>query len=85
MRSEEFQNAINHFKRLESFLPNSVLLVFYGLYQQATCGDNESSRPEMSDLKGIAKWDSWTKYKGMSKTDAEKEYIRFAGSLEAEE
>uniref|UniRef100_A0A914S4P1 ACB domain-containing protein n=1 Tax=Parascaris equorum TaxID=6256 RepID=A0A914S4P1_PAREQ len=37
---------------------NDELLELYGLYKQATVGDNISTKPWL-DLKGRAKWDAW--------------------------
>lgn len=38
-------------------------------------GDVNTSRPGMLDFKGKAKWDAWSKNKGMSKEEAEAKYI----------
>ena len=56
-------------------LGNDVMLDMYALYKQATVGDVNGSRPGMLDLKGRAKYDAWTKYKGKSKDDAMTAYI----------
>jgi acyl-CoA-binding protein len=36
----------------------------YGLYKQATVGDNTASQPWAVQLEARAKWDSWTAHKG---------------------
>ena len=35
----------------------------------------------MLDFKGKAKWEAWTKNKGMSMTDAQKKYVEFVETL----
>ncbi|ODQ82095.1 hypothetical protein BABINDRAFT_6704 [Babjeviella inositovora NRRL Y-12698] len=57
------------------------LLALYGLYKQATVGDNETAKPGMFDLKGKYKWESWNKLKGTSQEDAEKQYIALVDEL----
>lgn len=62
-------------------LDNAGLLKAYGLYKQATVGDNSASRPGMFDPKGRAKWDAWESRKGMTTEEAMKSYVEFVGSL----
>ncbi len=57
------------------------LLKLYGLYKQATIGDNTTTKPGLFDLKGKYKWQSWADLEGTSQEAAEKEYIEFATSL----
>jgi acyl-CoA-binding protein len=60
-------------------LGNDTLLELYALYKQATTGDVSGSRPGMMDLKGRAKYDAWTKRKGMTKEAAMEAYIALVG------
>lgn len=57
------------------------LLKLYGLYKQATVGDNNTDKPGLFDLKGKYKWQAWEDLKGTSQEDAEKQYIEFASEL----
>lgn len=57
------------------------LLKLYGLYKQATVGDNETAKPGMFDLKGKYKWQAWLDLKGTSQEEAEQQYIAFATEL----
>lgn len=57
------------------------LLELYGLYKQATVGDNDTAEPGMFNLKAKYKWKSWTKLKGTSQEDGEKKYIKLADEL----
>ncbi|TPX36257.1 hypothetical protein SmJEL517_g01461 [Synchytrium microbalum] len=54
---------------------NDELLELYGLFKQSIFGDNETAKPGMFDLQGKAKWDAYTKCKGMSKEAAQAQYI----------
>jgi diazepam-binding inhibitor (GABA receptor modulator, acyl-CoA-binding protein) len=56
-------------------LGNDTLLELYALYKQATAGDVSGSRPGMMDIKGRAKFDAWSRRKGMTKDAAMQAYI----------
>lgn len=57
------------------------LLELYGLYKQATVGDNETEKPGMFDFKGKYKWEAWNKLKGLSQEEAEQKYIALVDEL----
>lgn len=57
------------------------LLKLYGLYKQATVGDNTTAKPGVFDLKGKYKWQAWEDLKGTSESDAEQQYIELADDL----
>ena len=69
MSSEDIKDAVGA-------MSNDDKLEFYGLFKQATVGDNGTQRPGMFDPKGRAKWDAWEAKKGMSKDDAEAAYVQ---------
>ena len=46
----------------------------YGLFKQASNGDNTAAEPSAVNALAKGKWDAWTAQKGKSKEDAEKEY-----------
>eukprot|EP00028_Trichosphaerium_sp_Am-I-7-wt_P005778 CAMPEP_0168530472 /NCGR_PEP_ID=MMETSP0405-20121227/14698_1 /TAXON_ID=498012 /ORGANISM="Trichosphaerium sp, Strain Am-I-7 wt" /LENGTH=93 /DNA_ID=CAMNT_0008554741 /DNA_START=8 /DNA_END=289 /DNA_ORIENTATION=+ len=54
---------------------NEELLQLYGLYKQATVGDNSAASPWSIQLEAKAKWDAWESRKGMSKDDAMEKYV----------
>ena len=60
-------------------LGNDTLLELYALFKQATAGDVTGSRPGMMDVKGRAKFDAWTKRKGMTKDAAMESYVTLVG------
>ncbi|KAF9277783.1 Acyl-CoA-binding domain-containing protein 1 [Linnemannia elongata] len=83
MPSAEFDAAAAKIKELAVSPSNESLLKLYALFKQANFGDNETARPGMFDPKGRAKWDAWTEKKGVSKEDAEKQYIELVKDLTA--
>lgn len=81
--SAEFLQAAEDVKKLTTSPNNDELLELYGLYKQATVGDVNTERPGFFDMKGKAKWDAWEGRKGLSKEDAEKQYILVVNRLKA--
>jgi len=68
--------------RLLSEKPDNVtLLKIYGLYKQATLGDNAEKKPSFSDFVARAKWDAWTANKGLSADEAKQKYVDLIESL----
>lgn len=54
----------------------------YGLFKQATCGDNSAEKPGiMSGFEARGKWDAWESKKGMSQDDAKQAYIDYVTPL----
>jgi diazepam-binding inhibitor (GABA receptor modulating acyl-CoA-binding protein) len=83
-RNAKFANATNRVKNLRSTPSDRYLLQLYGLYKQATIGDNNSVRPMFWDVKGQAKWDAWNAYRGTSKEQAMDYYVQLVNYLEYE-
>ncbi|XP_015681099.1 acyl-CoA-binding protein [Protobothrops mucrosquamatus] len=81
MTQAEFDKAAEEVKNLKSPPSDQELLDLYGHFKQVTVGDVNTERPGMFDLKGKAKWDAWSKLKGMSKEDAIKVYIAKVNEL----
>ena len=76
-----FEAAEAQSKLLPERPDNPTLLKIYGLYKQATLGDNTEKRPSFSDFVARAKWDAWTANKGASAEDAKQGYIDLIESL----
>jgi diazepam-binding inhibitor (GABA receptor modulating acyl-CoA-binding protein) len=79
--SPQFLQAADVVKSLNNKPDNNTLGMLYGLYKQATVGNNNTSKPSFIDMVGIKKWDSWNNYKGYSKYQAEVEYIQLVNKL----
>ncbi len=60
-------------------------VLFWYCSSEATVGDNNTSRPGMLDLKGKYKWDAWDANKGISKEDAQKQYVALVQELKAKQ
>ncbi|GMM45473.1 long-chain fatty acid transporter [Pichia kluyveri] len=81
MVSETFTQKAEAISNLPTRPSDEELLNLYGLYKQATVGDNETTKPGMFDFKGKYKWESWDKLKGISQEEAESKYIALVDEL----
>ncbi|KAF8151663.1 putative acyl-coA-binding protein [Crassisporium funariophilum] len=81
MPSADFETAAADVKNLKSKPTDNELLKLYGLYKQATNGDNDTAKPGTFDFKGKYKWQAWEDLKGTSQDDAEKKYIALVTEL----
>ena len=80
----KFEAATTAAKHAKKKPDNATLLKLYSYYKQSTDGDVAGDRPVMSLMgrrphiqkSGAAKFDAWTKLKGMSKDDAMQNYIK---------
>ncbi len=63
-------------------LIDSEKATLYGLYKQATAGDNMLPQPSFFDFKNKAKWSAWNQWRSTSSTTAQEEYIRFVQTLD---
>jgi len=81
--SSAFNQALIDVKKL-SGLTNDELLALYGFYKQATAGDVSGPKPGMFDLKGKAKFEAWSKNKGMAKEKAVTNYVALVKKLGGE-
>ena len=77
----QFEAAIAHSKSLTERPDNATLLKIYGLYKQATQGDNQDKKPGFSDMVGLAKWQAWDGCKGLDSRAAMQQYIRLIDTL----
>jgi diazepam-binding inhibitor (GABA receptor modulator, acyl-CoA-binding protein) len=77
----DFEAAVASSKKLAQRPDNTTLLKIYGLYKQATLGDNTEKKPGFGDMIGRAKWDAWSGFKGTSSDDAKRQYIDLIQSL----
>ena len=81
MSLENFNNAVAKSKTMTRKPSNEELLSLYGLFKQATEGDNADPRPGGFDFKAIAKHDAWAERKGLSKDDAMQKYVTLVDQL----
>ena len=76
-----FDQAILDSKNLSERPDNATLLKLYALYKQGSAGDNAEKKPGFSDMVARAKWDAWSKLKGVSHDDAMRQYIDLVNAL----
>ena len=79
---EEFQDAATRVTQLKNKPSDDFLLQLYGLYKQATLGDNNTIKPGFFDPIANQKWNIWKEYSGMTKEKAMLNYIRLVKKLE---
>jgi acyl-CoA-binding protein len=77
----QFEAAVAESKTLTQRPDNSTLLKIYGLYKQATAGDNTEKKPGFSDMVGRAKWEAWDSVKGTATEAAMQQYVDLIASL----
>ncbi len=81
---EQFEAAAKRLQDNASIadsIDDAKKLEIYALYKQGLIGDVNTDRPGMLDFKGKAKWDAWSGKKGVSKEDAQKQYIELIEAL----
>jgi diazepam-binding inhibitor (GABA receptor modulating acyl-CoA-binding protein) len=81
MMNTNLEEAKNLTQQFTSKPSTEDLLKLYGLYKQATEGDNLTERPGGFDFKAAAKYNSWLNFKGISKEEAEASYISLVTEL----
>lgn len=78
---DRFAKAQEDVKGLSKRPDNDTMLRLYALFKQATQGDAKGERPGGFDFVGAAKFDAWSKAKGMSADEAMQQYIDLVHSL----
>ena len=81
MHPTTLEEAVALTQKFTSRPSNEELLRLYGLYKQATEGDNEEERPGGFDFKAAAKYSAWLTLKGKSKEEASSSYIALVTEL----
>lgn len=78
---EAFAQAQQDVTALADDPGNDAKLALYALYKQATVGDVSGKKPSRLDMVGRAKYDAWTKTKGLSADEAKQRYIDYVTGL----
>jgi acyl-CoA-binding protein len=79
----DFQRAAEDVKRLPERPDNDTLLKLYALYKQATDGDVNGPKPGFFDFVNTAKYEAWSRLRGMRAHDAQQKYIELVRQLGA--
>jgi len=83
MSATTFEEAAASVKAFTKRPTDEEMLEIYGLYKQATVGDNTTAQPWAVQMEARAKWEAWEKNKGTDKATAESKYIALAAALKA--
>ena len=78
--TEEFEKVIELVKKNIDIFSEKDKAFLYKYYKQATIGDINIDKPAFIYYKEKQKWNEWNSVKGVSKSDAMKEYIKFVNS-----
>ena len=76
-----FDAAVAQSRNLSERPDNATLLRIYGLYKQATAGDNVEKKPGFGDMVARAKWDAWNGLQGTPREVAMRQYVELIESL----
>ena len=78
-----FTQAAEDAKRLPERPDNDTLLKLYALYKQATDGDACGPKPGFFDFVNTAKYEAWSRLRGMQASEARQKYIDLVRQLGA--
>lgn len=67
-----FWRAVRAVRQIPA-LAADLRLQFYGLFKQATAGDNTTERPLHPD--DLSRWTAWVRHRGLTKSQAETAYV----------
>jgi acyl-CoA-binding protein len=76
-----FEQAAQDVQKLPRRPDNETLLKLYAFYKQSMQGNVSGKRPGMLDIAGQAKYDAWSKVKGLTPEAAMQSYIDLAERL----
>jgi|GWRWMinimDraft_5_1066013.scaffolds.fasta_scaffold97974_2 diazepam-binding inhibitor (GABA receptor modulating acyl-CoA-binding protein) len=76
-----FKDASKEVHNLQSKPSDDDLLKLYANYKQAIVGDINIDKPSFYMFKDISKWNAWYKLKGISKVQAQVNYIKIVEEL----
>ena len=76
-----FEDAKKRVMELTEKPGNDVMLELYALNKQAALGDINIDKPGMFDFVAAAKYNAWEAKKGLSKEDAQQQYINYVAGL----
>jgi len=79
----EFRQAAEDVKRLPERPDNDTLLKLYALYKQATDGDVNGPKPGFFDFVNTAKYEAWSRLRGMRTDEARQKYVELVRQLGA--
>jgi acyl-CoA-binding protein len=82
---KQFEKATKDVTKAKKDPGNEMKLRLYAHFKQASEGDVSGDKPGFTDFVGRAKYDAWTKIKGISQDDAMKAYVKLVDRVLKEE
>lgn len=79
--NSEFKIASEKIANSNFSTSNDNKLELYGLYKQGSFGDINTSKPYIFQVEASAKWNSWNNKKGLSMSEAKKQYVKLANKI----
>jgi diazepam-binding inhibitor (GABA receptor modulating acyl-CoA-binding protein) len=76
-----FKDASKEVYNFQTKPSDNDLLNLYANYKQATVGDINIDKPSFYMFKESSKWNAWDKLKGISKVQAQVNYIKIVEDL----
>ena len=76
-----FKDASKDVHNLKNKPSDTELLDLYANYKQATVGDVNIDKPSFYMFKDVSKWNAWNQLKGISKMQAQVNYIKLVEEL----
>jgi len=76
-----FEQAARDVQSLPERPDNDTLLRLYALYKQGTEGDIAGAKPGFFDFVGTAKFEAWSRLKGVPRELAQQQYVELVASL----
>lgn len=76
-----FEQAARDVQSLRERPDNETLLQLYALYKQGSEGDVSGDKPGFFDFVGTAKFEAWTRLKGMPRDTARQQYVELVQRL----
>lgn len=79
--AKPFEQATLAAKSLPEKPDNTTLLKLYALFKQGSAGDVSGEKPGFMDFVGTAKYEAWSKLRGMPPEQAQKDYVDLVRKL----
>ena len=77
----DFEGAATAAKSLPERPDDQTMLTLYALYKQGSSGDVAGAKPGFFDFVGTAKYEAWEKLRGISREDAQRQYVDLVRKL----
>jgi acyl-CoA-binding protein len=80
-KTTDFERAAQVVKSLPERPDDQTMLRLYALYKQGSDGDVRGQKPGFFDFVGAAKYEAWEKLRGISREEAQRQYVDLVRKL----